>query len=145
MKEANGNIWDHIESPNVIICLTTNGFVKKKTDECVMGKGNALEAKRLYPSLPQTLGRLILKNGNIVQEITNKIIAFPVKHNWYEDADIELIVKSASSLAIIANDNKNLFYLLPRPGCGNGKLKWSFVKPYIEEILPDNVIVVTNE
>ena len=34
-----------------VIAITTNGFVKA-TGECVMGRGCALTAKRLYPQLP---------------------------------------------------------------------------------------------
>lgn len=32
--------------------------------------------------------------------------------------------------------------LLPRPGCGNGKLQWDFVKREIEDLLDDRVTIV---
>jgi len=142
IKEFKGNIWDYSSNPNVFICITTNGTIKIN-GACVMGRGNALEASVLYPGISKILGSLIKSNGNIVQPILKNIIAFPVKHNWYENADISLIIKSANVLANIANENKDKIYILPRPGCGNGKLKWNDVKTYIIDILPDNVIIMT--
>ena len=142
MREVRGNIWDHLNKTNIVICITTNGFVKKN-GECVMGKGNALEPTKVYPNVRKILGELITSNGNIVQPIINNLIAFPVKHNWYEDADIELIIKSANSLKEIAEKNKEIFFLLPYPGCGNGNLEWDFVKSKIDSILPDNVLAIT--
>jgi hypothetical protein len=108
-----------------------------------MGAGNALEATKLYPGINKILGELILKNGNIVQFIFNNIIAFPVKHNWWESANIELIIKSANELKEIANGSKESIFILPRPGCGFGYLKWEDVKENIINILPDNVAVIT--
>lgn len=143
MREVKGNIWDHRNRDNVIICITTNGFVKKN-GECVMGKGCALEATKIYPMIKNDLGSLILHNGNIVQFIYKNIIAFPVKHNWFETADINLIIKSALSLKEIADRDKETYFLLPHPGCGNGNLEWDFVKTKIQDILPDNVLAITN-
>jgi hypothetical protein len=37
MKEIIGNIWDYRYRQNIIICITTNGYVKKKSKECAMG------------------------------------------------------------------------------------------------------------
>mgnify|MGYP001580901715 CR=1 FL=1 len=58
-------------------------------------------------------------------------------------ADLELIKESASQLAVVAGAYSNKTFVLPRPGCGNGGLKWEDVKPVIEPILPDNVHVIT--
>ena len=144
MKEIIGNLWDYRFHRNVVLCITTNGYVKKKSHEAVMGAGCALEATKLYPGINKILGELILKNGNIVQFIFDNILAFPVKHNWWESANIELIVKSANELKEIADNNKETIYLLPRPGCGNGYLKWEDVKKNIVNILPNNVAVITH-
>jgi len=153
MLEATGNIWD---LPGDAICITTNGFVKKD-GSCVMGRGIALEAKNKFPRIEYLLGELIKNEGNNVYSLfQNKdnffIFSFPVKHNWWEKADINLIKKSCLQLIEIV-DNLKLFdlielnaILIPRPGCGNGKLNWfKDVKPVIENILDDRFIVVTNE
>lgn len=86
-----------------------------------------------------------MKNGNIFQHLLENIYAFPTKHNWYESSNINLIIQSAESLAALAKEHPENYYLLPRPDCSNGQLEWSFVKPHIENILPDNVIAITDK
>jgi hypothetical protein len=140
VKEAKGDLWTWPADWRVI---TTNGFVKKN-GECVMGRGCAKEAALKNPKLPKILGDKIKANGNVFQWLDGNIFAFPVKHNWWEKADLELIKQSARELEGWADDEPNETFLLPRPGCGNGQLKWEDVKPLLKN-LPDNVTVITHE
>ena len=56
--------WVPAEITPDIICITTNGFVKK--DGCaVMGRGCAQEAKNRYPNINKLLGIHINTKGNI--------------------------------------------------------------------------------
>jgi hypothetical protein len=88
------------------------------------------------------------------------IIFMPVKHNWWEKADPELIVQSAHEVVALADREQALYkranesnghpervewanIWMPRPGCGNGRLRWEDVKPRIEPILDDRFIAVT--
>lgn len=125
------------------LCVTTNGFVKKN-GEAVMGAGIAKTVNLLSHkhgmNAAARLGRLITKNGNVVQRIFKNVIAFPVKHNWWEAADIELIKRSCVQLMELLGPEETV--LLPRPGCGNGKLQWDFVKREIEGLLDDRVTIV---
>lgn len=145
MIELIGDVWN-LEKDFDGICITTNGMIKKN-GECVMGKGIAGQFKNRFPFAPKILGDKIIKNGNIFQPIiwnpTICYFAFPTKHHWYENSDIELIKKSADSLNKVAIENPNKKYLLPRPGCSNGNLKWEDVKPIIN-FLPNNVYIVSN-
>src|SRR5258708_33340540 len=101
MKEIKGELWDYHEDFHSVICITTNGFVKKN-GEAVMGKGCAAEAKTRYPELPKILGTHIRENGNIPLYLpVHLILTFPVKHNWWEEADLELIKDSVRSLFTI--------------------------------------------
>jgi hypothetical protein len=77
--------------------------------------------------------------------ISTDILSFPVKHNWFEKADMDLIRRSCRELMEVADELGLLeeSALLPRPGCGNGKLDWSDVKREIEPILDDRISVVT--
>lgn len=70
------------------ICLTTNGYIKKKDSAAVMGAGVAKQAKSYWPYIEMTLGQHLIKNGNVVGiliERTHKnnmpynVISFPVK------------------------------------------------------------------
>jgi hypothetical protein len=156
LKEVYGNIW-HI--PSDAICITTNGFVKSN-GEAVMGAGIAKEAAKRFPVLPGCLGNLIKDHGNHVHVfwalyqqyegesggvISTDILSFPVKHNWFEMADMDLIRRSCRELMEVADELGNYWkkILLPRPGCGNGKLNWLDVKREIEPILDDRISVVT--
>jgi hypothetical protein len=137
MIESPQDIWEFYEVPNHVILITTNGFVKKN-GECVMGRGCALEATQRIPQIASLIGYHIQRNGNVPMRVPGKnILTFPVKHNWWEPADLKLIVKSAEWLAGL---DPAYQYHLPRPGCGNGRLNWEDVRPYLEP-LPDNVWV----
>ena len=150
MKEIKGDLWDYyynVKHRDTYVCITTNGFIKKD-GSAVMGKGCAAEAAKRFPDLPYVLGKHIRENGNVVGILSTDctedcILTFPVKHRWWEDADLILIAKSAKALKQEALRNKNNTYILPRPGCGNGRLTWKVVKPVLTKILPDNVAVIT--
>jgi hypothetical protein len=142
MREIRGELWDyyHREDKPFVVCITTNGFVKKN-GEAVMGRGCAYEATKRIPYIAKDLGELIKLYGNRPWGV-HDILTFPVKHNWWESADLELIRQSAETLRTIALDNLEITYVLPRPGCGNGRLDWAQVKPLLED-LPDNVWVIS--
>lgn len=140
MKELVADLW----TCGGIHAITTNGFVKNNGD-AVMGAGCAREAMIRYPGLPATLGRRLKKYGNhLFYFEANNLITFPVKDVWWREASVELIARSAIELDtwIQETDSKVTVYL-PRPGCGNGKLTWNMVKPVIEPVLSDQVIVVS--
>lgn len=148
MKEIKGDLWDHWGKPNTVILITTNGYIKSN-GEAVMGAGCAKQAAMKIPTLPRVLGNNIIRYGNNVNELLSSedglkpsVLSFPVKHNWWELADIELIKRSAKELLGYAEQCPHLTFILPRPGCGNGRLKWEWVKPILE-FLPDNVEVIS--
>lgn len=147
MREVVGNLWDY---PADVRIITTNGTINSK-GECVMGRGCAREAKERFPSLPKALAAKVKAEGNHPYEFTFAeregwlgpqvhLISFPVKREWFELADLNLIRTSALQLARMLDPNK--IYVMPRPGCGNGKRTWEEVKPLLQ-FLPDNVHVIT--
>lgn len=147
MIEVVGDLWTY---PADVRVITTNGFVKSN-GECVMGRGCALEAKNKQPGIALALGRLIQQHGNHVFLLNNgkpKLYSFPVKHVWHEKADPKLIERSAKELLSkvdpdFPNDEGHVI-VLPRPGCGNGQLKWEHVvKPVLAPILDDRFHVIT--
>ena len=146
MIEQTKNLWDYLYDPDASIFITTNGFIKN--NGCaVMGRGVAAQAKIKFKGIDTTLGQMLKINGNIVQCLyfhlsSAPIFAFPVKHNWWEKADLNLIQKSAESLQRMAEATPEQKFIVPRPGCGNGSRDWETeVRPIIEP-LPNNVIVV---
>ena len=157
MIEIEGDLWDYLKYPDSVVCITTNGFIKKN-GEAVMGRGVAAQAKDRFPELPVKLGKKIKRYGNRVQVILDrggmakksvssfpKIVAFPVKYNWWERADLDLIRISAKQLRKMAREWDGLHFYLPRPGCHNGRLNWEDVRPVLLSQLADvdNVIIVS--
>lgn len=142
MVELKGDLWSYHKEGKWVV-ITTNGTIKSN-GACVMGRGVALDAAKLYPNLPFLLGDKIKKKGLRVHCFSmTKLIAFPVKHQWHQKADIELIKKSCEELIEVCKiidsmEEKNLDIYLPRPGCGNGGLNWKEVKPLLQEKLKSN-------
>jgi hypothetical protein len=151
MIEVTGNLWDY---PADVRVITTNGAVRKDGC-CVMGRGCALEATQRYPHIALALGRLIQQRGNIPHLLVRPtaesagVWSFPVKHHWREQADLDLIRRSAEILVAeccaYADDwtDRGPVIVMPRPGCGNGRLKWDDVRPILQEILDDRFHVIS--
>ncbi len=146
MKELTGDLWEVEADARVI---TTNGLVKKD-GRAVMGRGVAKQAAERYPWLPEWLGLSLRVIGNHVRMFlpnegnATYLIMFPVKHNWWETANLDLIKRSAEELVTLIDGqfSKGVTIVLSRPGCGNGGLRWEDVKPVIEPLLDDRFVVV---
>lgn len=121
--------------PDVLYCITTNGDVKRN-GECVMGRGTALRAKELRPMIAKELGDLILTFGNRPFLLPGNFVSLPVKHHWDESADPVLIRRSIQHIASILRvyDWGGLVFL-PRPGCGNGQLKWKDMRDMVTDLV----------
>ena len=141
MLEQFGDAWEL--SKGNILCITTNGFVKKN-GEAVMGRGIASQAKKLFPKLPAYFGESLLRHGNHVIWLGKWgqwfLVSFPTKHNWWEKSDPELIKISVQELKQLQIYPIHKVYL-PRPGCSNGGLNWIDVKPLVENLNDQYIIV----
>lgn len=141
MLEVVGNLWDFYDLGEYV-CITTNGVVRSD-GACVMGRGTANQATKKIPGIQFEIGNLIKLHGNVPHYIPKKrIITFPVKHHWADEADLELIKQSAETIQIGTYMALLQHVYLPRPGCGNGRLNWATVKPMIASILDDRFTVV---
>jgi hypothetical protein len=169
MIEAKLDLW---AEPADAKCITTNGFVKNNGN-LVMGAGVAGQAQSRYPQLPKIWGESYsLRKGyhrvgartqdeppkllvgphaqelRVQDDLTHDFtfVSFPVKYNWYEKADLNIIKNSAYDLAQAIEDYGWEKVLLPRPGCGNGQLDWEEVMPIIAPFFPhDRVWVIWSD
>jgi hypothetical protein len=145
--EVSGDIFNEA-IPRDAICVTTNGVLDRHG--ClVMGAGIALEAKMKFPSLPEIWGKEVKKRGMgpvfAVSELENvnySIISFPTKYDWRTPSSIDLIMGSCRILKRVSDERGWDRILVPRPGCQNGKLEWSFVRSKISKILDDDRFVI---
>lgn len=152
LKEAVGNIWSPLwESGGIPVwrVIPTNGSVNQK-GLAVMGRGVALQATQRFPEIRLALAHRLKRGGNHVYPFQSiGLITFPVKHRWMESANPTLIRRSLRELAELAADPQygltESGILIPRVGCGNGRLKWADIKPIVEEELASlpGVVVVT--
>ena len=144
MREVVDNIWKcHKASPSHWVVVSTNGFVKSN-GACVMGRGIALEAARKFPTLPFELGKKLRDEGNhVFMWHEYGLVTFPVKHAWWEVADLVLLRRSALELAAMFKGRTDIV-CMPKVGCANGKLEWAVVKPVLESAFKDwpHVLVV---
>jgi hypothetical protein len=150
--EIHGDLFKQANYDALVV--TTNGS-RKKNGYAVMDKGVALTAKKKWRGLDKALGRQLYLYGNICRiifshklETPTPIIAFPVKHTWDRPADIQLIRRSLNELKIIADNNPHWTKIvLPRPGCGNGRLSWQKdgIDGLCARVLDNRFIVVNNE
>lgn len=151
MNELEANLW---EVPADLRVITTNGATKRD-GACVMGRGMgrgcALEAKTRFPGIDQRLGDLLRRHGNRVMrlgrygegQVRVMIASFPVKHHWRQEADPALIRRSAEQLVALADKFEYARVVVPRPGCGNGRLSWNEVRTIVAEVLDERFTVVT--
>ena len=144
MKEIYGDLWEISCDLRVI---TTNGDTNRM-GAAVMGRGCALEAKRRITGIEYHFAKLLKRWGNRVMRLTRvrkgaDLASFPVKHHWHDEADPELIRRSAEQLVAFADKFGYENVVLPRPGCGNGRLRWEEVRPILEQVLDERFSVVT--
>jgi hypothetical protein len=145
MRQTTGDLW---QLPGDARCITTNGTLKKD-GRGVMGRGVARQATERYRGLPGILGKHLVRWGNHVGVLIEQgetasmpLIAVPVKHEWHEMARLELIKQSMRELVALTDDRGWGTVILPRPGCGNGGLKWEYVEQVIAPILDARFVVV---
>lgn len=162
MIEIHGDLFDPPKDVGAV-CITTNGVTRERDGAAVMGRGVALQAMTKWPGIEYTLGRCIEGHGNKTQFPTFEskkqvwldiplalrdkvlmpfhLIALPVKHHWRKKADVKLVEESLERLADLAGAVKGKI-ALPRPGCGNGGLKWGDMRPLVERILNTDQFIV---
>ncbi len=141
MIHAQGNIWDFHKAGRWI-AIPTNGEVNRY-GKAIMGRGLAREAYQKFPGLAKVLGVRLRQGGNVPYLFSQyKIVTIPVKHEWRENADLDLILQSCRTLKHLTAINFYPLYI-PHLGCGFGRLSWVDVRPALEVALSDDFIVVS--
>jgi hypothetical protein len=143
VRELVGELWTY--HGRVPVGITTNGS-STRAGLAVMGRGCAAEAARRWPALRREVGERLRRAGNHVQWIeAYSLFTFPVKHRWWEAAELALIRRSAEELMALVEANGWRRVILPRPGCGNGRRTWAEVRSVLEPICDDRILVIARE
>lgn len=157
MKVEYGDIWKYRGKGHIVI-PTNLGW--RKDGSNVMGRGLAKMASLRYPELPVWYGTQCQKHREKTPCLVwaapdASIILFPVKPlnaaapwiSWKSEADLDLIDRSAKSLAELAQALPgDLPVLVPAVGCGNGQRDLGEVRPILEKHLSsDRFILILEE
>lgn len=149
------DIWDKYDAA-WDICIPVNGYVMK-SGRLVMGRGVAQQARERFHFLDELIGGKFYRVGYYVMKVAPHIFVFPVKPvigqvglgkynvlpryrarykefdtipGWAMMADLQLISHSLYQLRRLHDAGTFDRIYLPKPGCGNGGLKWEVVEPY---------------
>ena len=104
-----GSLFYLSQNEHEAVVVTTNGVIRKNGD-AVLGKGQALEAKKLVSGLEHQLGEYLRRYGNRafymgvhrVGDRLTSLVTFPTKHHYRDNSDLDLIMRSAVQLKEIA-------------------------------------------
>lgn len=133
------------------VVIGTNCMIKKN-GRAVMGAGIAAQAQIYDKNVDANLASLIRNNYpavtamGIIGEFKSdkisesvRIINFPTKIDWRDNADIDLIYQSAYNLSLFAKQHPEIeVFLLHKLGCGCGRLNFADVYPVLNNILTEN-------
>lgn len=121
---------------NDVCCLPISRSII--SGKAVMDYGVAKQATLLHKELPSIAGSLLSSGMNQGCRIATldgiHYYMFPVKQNYKDEADVNIILSSAEYLCRWINkysDKIGNIYL-PAPGCGYGGLSYEIVQPILE-------------
>mgnify|MGYP001122241210 CR=1 FL=1 len=114
----------------------------------IIGKGIAAQCKQLYPKMfEEYQGLCLLRKlspGNVWYYKTEVdqpkyILNLATKDHWRDPSELDWIVTGCKHLVQVLMTKWITNVGIPSIGCGNGKLDWNIVKPYLIEILDSNL------
>jgi len=143
VKERYGDIFAWPNADGIVV--PTNCSVRSD-GAAVMGRGVALAAAQRWPDIPWALGARLRAGDTHVFRIASGpgVFIFPVKNKWQQNADLDLIARSASELVDVVIMYHCHDVVLPRVGTGNGRLSWDLVRPVLALTLDDRFTVLHN-
>jgi hypothetical protein len=151
MREEVGDLWFRQPADARVITVNNECYTSgPRAGAAIMGTGTAEDARDFFLGIDVTLGNMIAEYGprcfRMPSQYTDpngaRIVTMPVKNEWRKQASLELIAESARQLLEMADKFHWQNVVMPRPGCGSGKLMWQDVKPVLDEILDDRFVVM---
>jgi hypothetical protein len=91
----------------------------------------------------EILRAVLLPTKRVIHYLPYHLVSFPTKNHWRDPSDPQLIATSAHQLVELVDEKKWKNVILPRPGCGLGKLAWEEVRSILSEILDDRFWVIS--
>ncbi len=154
MKERVFNFWNAVPQ-GAALALPTSGYVAKN-GRAVFARGILAQAKHQYKDIDRVLGRKLIGQGRVPGHrgkdlgvgnhvtalwLRPPVFSFPIKWNFWEDADLSLIERSARELVEMVDSVRLARVYLPPVGDGH---PWPEVRSILERYM-DNRFVVVHE
>jgi hypothetical protein len=134
MEVTTGDLWDFYDQGYHVVVPTN--LMLRRDGMAVMGRGVAEQAVRRFPKLPSWYGAKLKEGVGFALFHQERLVMFPVKEDWRDQADLTLIRGSCIALRIAAKlDGWEAPYALPLVGCGFGELPEAQVLPVLKEHL----------
>lgn len=120
--------------------ITTNRSVRRD-GRAVMGRGTAAQAAEKFPWLPEWYGKQLLagRTGVVTCEAA-RLVLFPVKERWHDQADLEIMRNSYQELVALRSLLPHL--VMPLPGAGFGELPMATALELAVKYLADTPITL---
>lgn len=143
MIEIRGDFFHLADSGEYEAIVIPVNAILDSHGNLVMGAGVALSAKEKWPWMPGALGPFHTMSSICIrrENMPFAVLTMQTKMDWRKDSNLELIQNSASSMSKYVDSNKWKKVLLPRVGCGKGRLTWEEVQPILAPILDDRYYV----
>ena len=144
IEVPNTSIFDFHRVQDCVIAIPINRAVNSY-GHAVMGRGLALDAKMRIAGIERELGRKLQMHPDDEVYCLDEdwVRGVPTKyHHTDKEASLDLIERAVWWFKAEAAGWPDKTFILPRLGCGLGKLEWDVVKVFLEE-LPENVWIVT--
>ena len=147
MREIKDDIWKYYKMGWSVI-IPSNAHINKG-GEAGTGAGLGSQANRFLKDYAKMLGACMKQQGNRVYYFEQaRVITFPTKKHWRDKSDLALIKESCLQLQKLMEEMPNLKVVMPKVGCGFGRLKWSKVKSmiakYFGKYSEDRFLIVDN-
>jgi len=141
-----GDLWDyHSKKKGHYVVVPTNTTTNKR-GHAVMGRGIAAQASKKFPKLARQYGKRLRKDKTVNGFCVFKklrLIMFPIKRHYKDDANLALIENSLKNLKLTLLFDKSIKKVfLPMVGCGFGNLLYEQVLPLLLTDIFDNMTIV---
>lgn len=131
-----------------LLASDTQALVNTVNTVGIMGKGIALQFKKLFPNNFKEyarlckageveIGRLLVTEEETTFSGKKIIINFPTKTDWRKPSEYNYIEEGLQELVRVITQRNITSIALPPLGAGNGGLDWSRVKTLMEKYLAD--------
>lgn len=141
MKIVNSYLKYTQNIPERHVHMFTSNRVITSAGELVMGGGNALAIRKVFPNLPRAIARNYNTGSRLHTVVHGEgaIIALDTKDHFRDPSDPEFVRASLNEFHELALTYKTWTFHCPMPAVGLGGMSYDGVYEMVKDF-PDNII-----